>query len=124
MNAENIRPEMAGRAFQQALEIHREVRNRPFEGAEMCDYALFAFSAGKIDEARERWQRGAAILREVASAGRLKRTAAERPAACERAGVPPFDLPAPWTREPPELRAGDCDLYTPRQTQRGKRGAA
>ena len=55
------RVEEAVVAFGQALAIHRETKNRRFEGAHTCDYALCLLEL-KRSNAREVWQRGMEIL--------------------------------------------------------------
>ena len=84
-------PDAARPLFEEALALHRRVRNRAFEGAHACGLGLTLLALGDAAAARERWNEGADILRSIGDVRELDQVRAEMRRACEEAGVAAFD---------------------------------
>ncbi|MEK7468067.1 MAG: tetratricopeptide repeat protein [Planctomycetota bacterium] len=84
-------PDAARPLFEEALALHRRVRNRAFEGAHACGLGLTLLALGDAATARERRNEGADILRSIGDVRELDQVRAEMRRACEEAGVAAFD---------------------------------
>ena len=87
------RIEEAERTAMQALAIAREVGNRRFEGIHLCTFGLLELDRRRPGRAREVWRQGETILRELNDTGQLEHQTNAMREACEKAGVPDFDVP-------------------------------
>lgn len=85
--------DQADAMYERALTLHRNYRNLLFEGAHSCDWAICRLALGQQDSAKECWQRGVTILRNVHAEHYEREKTQAMQEACAKAGVEPFDVP-------------------------------
>jgi len=91
LRAETGQPEQAKPLFEQALAIHADVQNQYMLAAHGCDYALCLVQLGDVARAAEIWRRSADTLVQLGDSAGAGLKSVDMRAACEQAGVAPFD---------------------------------
>jgi tetratricopeptide (TPR) repeat protein len=88
---EQQRSAEAEELFKQALALHARSGNRRFQAMNRCDYARCLLNLGRINESRENWQHGIAVLREIGDEAEIARKTRAMEKACKAANVEPFE---------------------------------
>jgi tetratricopeptide (TPR) repeat protein len=91
LTMDNGNLDKAEQAYEQALKIHRELRNRRFEGSHLCDLGLCLMEQKRLQEGRSRWREGAALLQQLGDSAALERKRQHMRQACAKAGVESFE---------------------------------